>query len=251
MYHLGVAYYNGDGVAVDDSLSYAWFILASEAGNQSAPEAVKRAESELKPVTIDKAFKKIAEMYENGGSLPENQAEVARWWSRAAARGDQDAQVGLGLTLVSGQGAPSDVARGRHLCNEAAKKNNHRAEYCMGYIYQRGLGVTRDAKKARSWYGRSAAKGEIQAIRTLALMEATGDGGKIDRVDAFLLYAKLAETGDQDALHSLAKLKKEITPKEWELLQKPLLHLRIDPAKLDLVLQKMDTTATAAPFGSN
>src|SRR5437762_1268442 len=141
MYHLGVAYYNGDGVAVDDSLSYAWFILASEAGNQSAPEAVKRAESELKPVTIDKAFKKIAEMYENGGSLPENQAEAARWWSRAAARGDQDAQVGLGLTLVSGQGAPSDVARGRHLCNEAAKKNNHRAEYCMGYIYQRGLGV--------------------------------------------------------------------------------------------------------------
>jgi uncharacterized protein len=240
MYHLGVAYYNGDGVAVDDSLSYAWFIVASEAGNQSAGEATKRAESELKPVRVDRAFEKIAEMYEKGRSLPENQAESVRWWSKAAARGDHDAQVGLGLALVSGQGISADFAKGRHLCNESAKVNDHRAEYCMGYIYQRGLGVTRDAKKARSWYVQAASKGEILAIRSLALMEATGDGGKIDRVDAFLLYAKLAETGDQEALHSLAKLRSEITPKEWELLQNPLLHLRIDPSKLDLVLRQID-----------
>lgn len=240
MYHLGVAYYNGDGVAVDDGLSYAWFILASEAGNQSAQEAAKRAEAELKPMRVDRAFERIAEMYEKGGSLPENQAEAIRWWTRAAARGDQDAQVGLGLALVKGLGTSADLAKGRHLCNQAAKVNDHRAEYCMGYIYQRGLGVTQDAKKARSWYGQAASKGELQAIRSLALMEATGDGGKIDRAGAFLLYAKLAETGDQGALHSLAKLRSEITPKEWELLQNPLLQLRIDPSKLDLVLRQID-----------
>ena len=77
-------------------------------------------------------------------------------------------------------------------------------------------------------------------MRTLALMETAGEGGKTDRVDAFLLYARLAETGDQDALRRLAKLKKEITPKEWDLLQKPLLHLRIDSSKLEVVLQKVD-----------
>lgn len=240
MYHLGAAYYNGDGVAVDDSLSYAWFILASEAGNQSAQEATKRAESELKPVRVDRAFEKIAEMYEKGGSLPENQDEALRWWSRAAARGDQDAQAGLGLALVREQGTPADLARGRHLCNEAAKVNDHRAEYCMGYIYQRGLGVAPNAKKARFWYGLAAAKGELHAIRALALMEEAGDGGKIDRVGAFLLYAKLGETGDQDAMHSLAKLRNEITPKEWEMLQSPLLQLRIDPSKLDLVLRQIE-----------
>jgi TPR repeat protein len=240
MYHLGVAYYNGDGVALDDSLSYAWFVLAGEAGSQSAQEATKRGESELKPDRVDRAFEKIAEMYEKGGSLPENQAEAIRWWSRAAARGAQDAQAGFGLALVSGQGAPADLAKGRHLCNQAAKVNDHRAEYCMGYIYQHGLGVTLDAKKARFWYGLAASKGEIGAIRSLALMEATGDGGKIDRSGAFLLYAKLAETGDQEALHSLAKLRSEITPKEWELLQNPLIRLRIDPSKLDLVLRQIN-----------
>ena len=240
MYHLGAAYYNGDGVAVDDSLSYAWFLLADEAGDQRAPEAVKRAESELKPIAIDRAFERIAEMYEEGGDLVENPAEAARWWSKAAARGDQDAQVGLGLSLVSRPGPPSDISRGRKMCNEAAKDSNPRAEYCMGYIYQHGLAVNGDAKKARSWYERAAAKDDIRAIRTLALMQATGDGGKIDRVGAFLLFAKLAVRGDQDALHSLGTLRRQVTPKEWNELQKPLLTMRIDPSKLDPVLQRID-----------
>jgi len=241
MYHLGAAYYNGDGVPIDDGLSYAWFTLAKEAGNQSAAEALQRAESELKATTITNAFKRIAEMYEEGGGLPENQAEAARWWSKAAARGDLDSQVALANKFINGQGVPQDLARGRNLCNEAAKQENHGAQYCMGYIYQRGLGVTPDAKKARDWYGRAAALGDLQSMNALALMEAAGEGGKVDRVDAFLLYAKLLRTGHKDALRSMAKLKKEITPKEWELLQKPLLHLRIDPSKLDFALQQIDT----------
>jgi hypothetical protein len=238
---MGAAYYNGDGVPVDSSLSYAWFVVAKDAGNQMAAEAVQRGDSELKPGTIISAFEKIAEMYEKGGGLQENPAEAARWWSKAAERGDLDAEVALAIKMINGQGVPQDLARGRHLCDEAAKHFEHRAEYCMGYIYQHGLGVARNDKKARNWYERAAAKGEIHAMRTLALMEVAGEGGKTDRGAAFLLYARLAETGDRDdALRSLAKLRKEITPKEWSSLQRPLQLLRIDPSKLDLVLQHID-----------
>ena len=76
---------------------------------------------------------------------------------------------------------------------------------------------------------------------TLAAMEAAGEGGKADRVNAFLLYATLVQAKDQEALRSLARLKKSITPKEWEQLRKPLKQLRIDPAKLDAALQQVDT----------
>ncbi|MGC1088569.1 MAG: hypothetical protein WA894_09045, partial [Candidatus Acidiferrum sp.] len=100
MYHLGAAYYNGDGVPVSDSLSYAWFRVAKEAGNPNAAEAVQRAESELKPETITIGLDKIAEMYEADGSLPENETEAARWWSVAAARGDEDARVALAVKMV-------------------------------------------------------------------------------------------------------------------------------------------------------
>lgn len=240
MYHLGAAYYNGDGVPIDDVLSYAWFTLAKEAGDQSAVEAVLRAESDLKPVEIADSYKKIAEMYELNGGLAANQAEAARWWSKAANGGDLDAQYAIAIKLIYGQGVPQDLDRGRHLCNEAAKRNDQRAEYCMGYIYQHGLGVAQDDKKARTWYDHAAANGELRAMKALALMEIAGEGGKIDRVGAFLLYTRLAEKGYTDVLPSMAKLKKEITPKEWELLQKSLRHMRIDPAKLDATLQGID-----------
>lgn len=111
----------------------------------------------------------------------------------------------------------------------------------MGYIYEHGLGVTPDAKRDTNWYGLAAAKGEMEAMRTLALMETKGEGGKVDRIDAFLLYARLLEMHDSGALPYLAKLRSEITPKEWELLQKPLVHMRIDPSKLDHVLQRTAT----------
>jgi TPR repeat protein len=240
MYNLGAAYYNGDGVPVNDSFSYAWFTLAKEAGSQRAVEAVQRAESELRPLAITDGFKKIAEMYEKGEYLPENQAEAARWWLKAATRGDQDAQAAIAIKLINGQGVPQDLAQGRYWCSEAAKQDNAPAEYCMGYMYQRGLGVTRDAKQARKWYERAATRGNISAIKTLALMEATGEGGKTDRLTACLLYARLAATGDNEALRSLAKLKKEIGAKEWKKVQEQLPRMRISPEKLDTALQQVD-----------
>ena len=239
MYHLGVAYYNGDGVSINDSLSYAWFRLAKEAGNPNALAPVQKAESELKPATITAGLESIAEMYEKGESLPENQAEAARWWSLAAATGDRDAQVALAFKLINAQGVPQDLVRAHHLCTEAAKSTNARAEYCLGYLSQRGLGVNQDAKKARTWYALAAGRGEAQAMKALALMEAAGEGGKIDRVNAFLLDAKLARADNLDALHTLAKIRKELTAAEWQQLQKPLLQMRIDPSKLDRVLQQI------------
>ena len=239
MYHLGVAYYNGDGVTINDSLSYAWFRLAKDAGNPNAAAPVQKAESELKPATIAAGLASIAEMYEKGESLPENHTEAARWWSLAAAAGDRDAQVALAFKLINAQGVALDLARAHHLCTDAAKDNNVRALYCLGYLSQQGLGVTQDSKKARNWYTLAAEKGEVQAMKALALMEASGEGGKTDRVNAFLLDAKLARANDLEALHTLAKFRKNLTPAEWQRLQKPLLQMRIDPAKLDNILQKI------------
>jgi len=250
MYHLGVAYYNGDGVTINDSLSYAWFCLAKEAGNPNATAPVQKAESELKPATIAAGLESIAEMYEKGESLPENQAEATRWWSLAAAAGDRDAQVALAFKLINAQGVPQDLARAQHLCADATKDNNERAQYCLGYLYQRGLGVNHDAKKARTWYTLASEKGETQAMKALALMEASGEGGKTDRVNAFLLDTKLARANDREALRTLATFRKNLTPAEWQQLQKPLLQMRIDPAKLDNILQKTPNSLISVGFAT-
>lgn len=239
MYHLGAVYFNGDGVQIDYALSYAWFRLAQEAGDNRAAEAVTRAESVSKPGTITSGLEKIAEMYESGQALPENPAEAKRWWAMAAARGDEDAEVGVAFNTLRTHAAPQGLKQARQICsNAAAKHHDHRAEYCMGYIYEHGSGVAPNAKKARNWYALAASKGQSEAMRSLASMEMTGEGGKVDRVAAFLLYAQLLEMQDKDAMSHLTRLRRKITAKEWGSLQKPLLNIRIDPSKLDHILQE-------------
>jgi TPR repeat protein len=233
MCNLGAAYYNGDGVSINDSLSYAWFLLEKEKGCDSAGDAVQRAEASLEPKAFARAFGQIASMYEKGEYLPTNQSEAARWWLKAAMKGDTDAELATALHLLNGSGVPQDFGQGRSWCNEARKADDARGAYCMGYIYQRGLGAERDAGKARKFYAQATARRYVPAMRALADMEASGEGGKVDRVSACLLYARLAARGDIDALRSLAKVKGQMDSKEWKKVADQLHFFQIDRRKLE------------------
>ncbi len=238
MFNLGVYYYNGDGVGVNDGLSYAWFTLAKEGGAKEAAAAVQRAESELKDWQITDSLKQIAQMYEKNGDMPENQAEAARWWLKAAARGDQDAQLQIANKLPNGQGVTQDFTQARHWCEEAAKVTV-RGEYCIGFIYQRGLGVTADAKEARKRYEFAGKRGDGPSAKALAQMELAGEGGKVDRIDACVQYARLAWMGDNDAIQTLRHLKKQMSTRDWKKVQEQLRTFRIDPKKLDAMLMNV------------
>jgi TPR repeat protein len=240
MCNLGVALYNGDGVYVSDSLSYAWFLLAKEAGCPRAPEAVQRAETEISPLKITKAYAQIAGMYEKAECLSSNPVQEARWLSKAAERGDDEAQFELAFMLLDGRRVPQDLNGGQHWCSETLKKNQALGGYCKGYIYQNGLGVARDGAKARKFYQRGVEYRSTRAMKALALMEMQGEGGKVDRVGACLLYARLAEGGDKQALRNLSTLRAQMTAKDWQKVEKELPSVRIDPKKLEAAMQHPD-----------
>jgi TPR repeat protein len=236
MFHLGAAYFNGDGVSVDDGLSYAWFLLASQAGNAAAAEGVRRAEAQRKDWIITDGYKKIAQMYDAGDSLPANPAEAERWWLKAAERRDHDAEIALADKLLNGQGARQDANEARHWCSEAARDGDSRGAYCLGYIYQNGLGVKRGRrggeKVLRARSDKSKRPGS-QGARS-----HTGEGGKVDLVGACVLYAELAvKLGDNQALQTLEKLKQKLRASDWQKVEKRLALMRIDTAKLDSALQ--------------
>ena len=233
MFNLGAAYYNGDGVNVDDALSYAWFTLAQIAGDAKAGEAVQRADAELKPWEINEAFKRIATLYDQGQYLPQNPAEAARWWLKAANRGDTDAQVEIGIRMALGQGIPPDPVQGRHWCEQVAKERDPRGENCMGYIYRHGSGVKSDPKEARKWYEQSAQQNNALGIKMLAEMDENGEGARPDRTAACVLYARLALAGDRDSLQRLAHLKKQVSSKDWKGVEKQLSMMHADLPKLE------------------
>lgn len=59
MFNLGTAYYNGDGVVVDDVAAYAWFLLAQQYGSDPAKDAVTRTASTLNSWQISSSFDAI------------------------------------------------------------------------------------------------------------------------------------------------------------------------------------------------
>lgn len=237
MFNLGVAYYNGDGVQVDDDLSYAWFVLAEEAGNPQAVGAVARAESTLPRWQITDGYKKIAQLCDAGPDAPQNRAEAASWWLKAATRGDHEAQVAIANHFLEGRGVPQDFSRARYWCTRAAKDGNAAGQYCLGYIYQRGFGVPGNAKTARLWYEAAAKRANVASIRAMAEMDEAGEGAKADPVEAVAWYAMLAVVGDKDALERIIRLKSQMTRKQWKEVEKRLPHFSVDPKKLDELLQ--------------
>jgi hypothetical protein len=50
-------------------------------------------------------------MYYNGKGVPQDYAEAARWYRKAADQGNADAQNNLGVMYGNGQGVPQDYVR--------------------------------------------------------------------------------------------------------------------------------------------
>ncbi len=238
IFNLGAAYYNGDGGAVDDSRSYAWFLLAKERGSSSASAAVARAESELTPGKINEGIVDLGEMYERGEELSRDLGESAKWYRKAAERGDHDARIALAIVLIKRQGQ-QDYVEARGWCEQEAKSINGRGQYCLGLIYQHGLGIEKDINRATKMYRQAAGLGNALAMQRLGQIYATGENGQVDRSEAFVWFVGAAINGNQGALGEAAKLKATMSKEDLERTDKKLKKSHIDPKKLNAALQEV------------
>ena len=86
---LGVAYYNGRGVAQDHEEAVRWARLAAEQGNARAQALLGVA-------------------YFNGHGVTQDHEEAARWSRLAAEQGNSGAQALLGVAYSNGAGVAQD-----------------------------------------------------------------------------------------------------------------------------------------------
>jgi hypothetical protein len=215
MFNVGAAYFNGEGVAENVISAYAWFVLAQEAGSESAAEAVKRMGADLQHISASAVFEKIADMYEKGNDLPRNYAEALKWYRRAAEGGGPTVRVKLAGLLVE----EKKYDEARRLCEEAVKQSYSPANYCLGYLYDHGLGVARNPPEAAKWFGRAAEMGHSRSMLRLGQMYVTGDGVKPDKKTAYF-YFFLAASVIPEAKQEQASLEKELSSKDVEKTKK-------------------------------
>jgi len=110
--------------------------------------------------------------YLKGQGVKQDSKEALRWLERAAASGHE--------------GATDKLARLRDQQKQfkkllgKAKAGNLKAQYQTGIWYLKGKGVATDGNKARSWIGKAAVQGDQKAITRLGILYFKGEGGAVD-----------------------------------------------------------------------
>jgi hypothetical protein len=97
-------------------------------------------------------------MYANGEGVPQDYAEAAKWYRKAADQGYDVAQYNLGIMYDEGRGVPQDYAEAVKWYRKAADQGHARAQHSLGYMYDNGRGVPEDHVQAHMWYNLAASR---------------------------------------------------------------------------------------------
>ena len=145
----------------------------------------------------------IGYMYQYGKGVPQDYAEAARWYRKAAEQGNAKSQHNLGYMYDKGQGVPQDYAEAVRWYRKAAEQGNAKSQHNLGYMYQYGQGVPQDYAEAMRWYRKAAEQGHASAQLNLGYMYDKGQGVSQDYAEALRWYRKAAEQGNAQAQHNL------------------------------------------------
>ncbi|GAA5856259.1 hypothetical protein JCM5353_002358, partial [Sporobolomyces roseus] len=125
---------------------------------------------------------KLGCCYEYGSlTCPVDPRRSIAWYTRAAERGDAEAELALsGWYLTGSEGVLKQSDSEAYLwARRAANKGLAKAEYAVGYYSEVGIGVKMDGEEAKRWYMRAAAQGNKRAMQRLTELKKLGDkGGK-------------------------------------------------------------------------
>ena len=139
------------------------------------------------------------EAYYYGLGVPQDYAEAAKWYRKAADQGHADAQFSLGLMYASGRGVTQKDTQGTMWFRKAASTQHT----LFDLMDRNGQGVSQDYAEAVKWYRKAAEQGHAKAQFNLGVMYDNGQGVSQDDAEAAKWFRKAAEQGYADAQFNL------------------------------------------------
>ena len=100
-------------------------------------------------------------MYAAGDGVPQDKAEAACWYRKAAEQKNVRAQWRLGNMYASGDGVPQDKAEAAHWFHNMAKSGSVEAQWRISNIYASGEGLPKDTEKALDWCVTAVERGAV------------------------------------------------------------------------------------------
>jgi localization factor PodJL len=141
----------------------------------------------------------IASRFAEGRGVPQNFAEAAIWYERAAKGGLAPALFRLGALYEKGSGVAKDLNEARRLYLAAAQKGSANAMHNIGVLYAEGIDGKPDFKTAAQWFRKSSTFGIADSQYNLAVLYARGIGVERNLSEAFQWFALAAKGGDAEA----------------------------------------------------
>ena len=170
-----------------------WFLKAAAQGSQTGEYNLGR-------------------LYEQGLGVEQNKSTAAEFYHRAALKGHARAQHKYGYFLDTER---NDYEGAMKWYQKAAAQGDVQAEYNIGAMYLEGQGVERDVAKAREWFERAAAHGDEDAqeqLREWDTLTTTRTEFWVDAFSSLYMFTEkrlvvLAATGDAQAISSLKQFR--------------------------------------------
>ncbi|HSY92799.1 MAG TPA: tetratricopeptide repeat protein [Candidatus Binatus sp.] len=137
------------------------------------------------------AERKLAEAYDKGVGVDQNDQLAANLYRKAADQGDAEAQNKLGVMYSLGRGVEKSNEDAVRWYHASAKKGYAPAMFNLGAAYYNGDGVPSDLDMAYAWFllsqeaGNSAAKGAV--TRTAQEMKPIIKADALEHVGAMYL----------------------------------------------------------------
>ena len=151
-------------------------------------------------LSIEKARKKAP--------TPEDKAEAAKWYQRAAEQGHMYAQYNLGTLFYTGQGVPQNYVEAAKWYRKSAEQGYVYAQKELGLMYWSGEGVPRNLTECAKWLLKAAEQGNMTAQLNLAALYENGWGVPKNIEEALKWYQKAAEQGNSTAQSAVKRLSK-------------------------------------------
>ena len=147
-----------------------------------------------------RAMANLGYMYYLGFFSERNQQEGRDLIEKAAAAGDAEGQLLIGIL----ESASGNAAKAAEYFAKAAEQGLDEAQFNLAVFYERGRGVAQDTGAALKLYEAAAAQGHAKSLCNLAMLCRTGKlGVQKDEALATELFEMAANKGDEMALTML------------------------------------------------
>lgn len=156
----------------------------------------------------------LARIFRTGSGTEADFRQSLYWTWKAAIQGHAPSQAELGDAYESGWSVSKDLERARLWYMKAGEQGNSDAEWALAQLFRKGAGVPRDYRQALVWGVRAAEHGDESAQRGVGNWYLRGEGTEQNKVEAYKWLNLAAAAGIKQAVVERDQAEAQMSPAE-------------------------------------